>query len=60
MTKVIEESILRTTRTDNDDINKPFIYFIMNSLVFLPPLILSFKENVTVFKFRISWEEVSY
>jgi len=43
---IIEETILRTSETSNDNINKPLVFIFFNSLIFLMPVISSKMNNV--------------
>ena len=45
-TKVIEEAIFMTCDTENDNVMKPLVYFVSNSLYVLVPVIQSLLYNV--------------
>jgi|688.fasta_scaffold2606554_1 hypothetical protein len=44
--QLIEECVLLIRETNNNDHNRPFVYFIMNSLIFLMPMLNSNQNNV--------------
>lgn len=37
--KIIEEAIFMTCDTENDNVMKPFVYFISNTLFIIPPVV---------------------
>ena len=48
--QIIEETIIRVTDTQNDDINKPLVFILLNALTFLMPVISSKLNNVIIIK----------
>lgn len=51
--KIINKTVVLIIDSKNDNIIRPFVFFILNIFFFIPPLILSYLNEVFIYYFRI-------